>query len=681
MPDRDESTESRIEELFHALLELPPAQRETYLAAQAGIDDDTRQQVLEMIAIADDQPDLLEPPVEPPAPERLGKYEILAETGRGGMGVVYRARDTQLGRDVAVKVLPERLARDAQSLERFEREARLLGALSNENIATLYSLEVDGGVRFLTMEFVEGRTLAAVLREGALPIDRALQIGRQTARALAAAHVRHIVHRDLKPSNIMITPEGLAKVLDFGIAKALGAAPEGLTSAVAAHGPLTTTLGTPGYMSPEQLRGGMVDHRADIWAFGCLLYECLTGVRAVPAGATVPATGEDFPVPDLTRLPDGLPTGIRSLLEGCLAIDPERRLDSCAAICETLENIRVSGGTAGRRRLRPVGLALVAVTVLLAGYFVGKALTDGGADQPALAGASTAESARTALADLTITTTPAAAAVTINGRYLGRTPLREQVPGGDVVVRAEMPGYATVVESLVLKAGDGVERMFTLVELTGDLLVESEPAGAVIILDSRRLEAVTPQRITALPVRQAHTLRLELAGYRPADLGVVEVVADSLLSMRHRFELTTHPLAVYSKPTGATVVVDGDTVGITPSRLPALPRGAHQLTLQLAGHVSQHRPFVVPDDGAALEITLAPLPPGQLDLRIVPFADVWIDGAKQAASTSYFTGQFAPGRHVVELRHPVYAAVVDTVVVVSGETAKIPYTLSNGRSE
>lgn len=347
MPEQPPSGESRIEELFHALLALPAEQRRTYLDSQAALDRATRDQVLEMVSIADEQPDLLEPPVERPAPERLGKYEILGELGRGGMGVVYRARDTQLGRELAVKVLPERLARDDQSLARFEREARLLAALNNENIATLFSLEEDAGVRYLTMEYVAGETLATILRDGPLPREKALGIARQTARALAAAHAGQIVHRDLKPANIMITPEGQAKVLDFGIAKALETGPDAGSGAAVVEGNMTTAIGTPGYMSPEQLAGGPVDRRADIWAFGCLLFEMMTGKRAVSPEGMIPGSGLAFAAPDLDVLPADLPRPVRSLLTECLRLDPELRLDSAAAICEALDQVEAAAARRG----------------------------------------------------------------------------------------------------------------------------------------------------------------------------------------------------------------------------------------------------------------------------------------------------------------------------------------------
>src|SRR6201998_1012401 len=216
----------------------------------------------------------------------LGSYELSAQIGVGGMGEVYQAHDTKLGRDVAIKVLPEGFAHDPERLSRFQREAKMLAALNDPNIATIYGLEQSNGTSYLVMELVSGETLAdRIKREGAVPIEEALALAKQIAEALEAAHEKGIIHRDLKPANVKVTPEGKVKVLDFGLAKAF--AGDGVnedpsnspTLSVAAtmHGVI---LGTAAYMSPEQARGKSVDKRTDIWAFGCVLYEMFTGKQA-----------------------------------------------------------------------------------------------------------------------------------------------------------------------------------------------------------------------------------------------------------------------------------------------------------------------------------------------------------------------------------------------------------------
>ena len=219
---------------------------------------------------------------------RFGPYKIGAQIGVGGMGEVYRATDTNLGRDVAIKVLPEALAHHPERLARLEREARTLAALNHPNIAQIHGLQESDGTKALVMELVEGPTLADRIAQGAIPADEALPIARQIAEALEAAHDQGIIHRDLKPANVKVRPDGIAKVLDFGLAKALEPASPGSTDATASPtitSPALITrmgviLGTAAYMSPEQAKGRAADKRSDVWAFGCVLYEMLTGRRA-----------------------------------------------------------------------------------------------------------------------------------------------------------------------------------------------------------------------------------------------------------------------------------------------------------------------------------------------------------------------------------------------------------------
>src|SRR5262245_21648734 len=222
---------------------------------------------------------------------RLGPYEILSAIGAGGMGEVYRATDTNLGRQVAIKVLPEAFAQDSERMARFEREAKTLASLNHPNIAIIHGLEKSRGTYALVMELVEGEDLSERISRGAIPIDEALPIAKQTGEALEAAHEQGIIHRDLKPANIKVRSDGTVKVLDFGLAKladpaaATGANPSPLSLSPTITSPVLMTgvgvlLGTAAYMSPEQAKGRPADKRSDIWAFGCVLYEMLTGKRA-----------------------------------------------------------------------------------------------------------------------------------------------------------------------------------------------------------------------------------------------------------------------------------------------------------------------------------------------------------------------------------------------------------------
>jgi eukaryotic-like serine/threonine-protein kinase len=217
---------------------------------------------------------------------KLGTYEIIALLGQGGMGEVYQALDTKLGRDVAIKVLPEAFAHDPERLSRFQREAKMLASLNHPNIAAIYGLEEDAGRNYLVMELVPGETLAERLkREGPVPVEETLTIAKQIAEALEAAHEKSVIHRDLKPANVKVTPEGRVKVLDFGLAKAFvgDGASEDISNSPTLSRAATmrgVILGTAAYMSPEQARGKTVDKRTDLWAFGCVLYELVTGKQA-----------------------------------------------------------------------------------------------------------------------------------------------------------------------------------------------------------------------------------------------------------------------------------------------------------------------------------------------------------------------------------------------------------------
>jgi serine/threonine protein kinase/Tol biopolymer transport system component len=276
---------------------------------------------------------------------RLGPYEITAQVGVGGMGEVYRATDTKLKREVAVKVLPAAVARDPERLARFQREAEVLASLNHPNIAAIYGLEETESTKALVMELVEGPTLADRIAQSALPIDEALPIATQIAVAFEAAHEQGIIHRDLKPANIKVRPDGTVKVLDFGLAKALDRTPVvAAAEAPTLSSPLLLTnqgviLGTPAYMSPEHARGGPVDKRTDIWAFGCVLFEMLTGQRAFRAedvASTLARVLEGGP--NWNALPSGVPAAVRRTLELCLRRDTRNRLRDFGDVRLALEN-------------------------------------------------------------------------------------------------------------------------------------------------------------------------------------------------------------------------------------------------------------------------------------------------------------------------------------------------------
>jgi dienelactone hydrolase len=338
--------------LFHSALEHEPKERPALLDHACGSDTDLRNLVERLLAREAEAGGFL----ETAAPYQLaitnaraitllgrqfGSYQIVAQLGAGGMGEVYRAYDSKLGRDVALKTLPAEFACDPQRLARLRREARTLASLNHPNIAAIYGLEESGDLHWLVLELAEGETL-----RGPVPIAQALDYGRQVAEALEAAHQKGVIHRDVKPANVKVTAQGRVKVLDFGLAKAIlgPEANQDLTQAAGMEGAHSLTghiLGTPGYMSPEQLRGQPVDARTDTWAFGCLLYELLAGKHAFGGDTvsdTIAAVLEHEP--DWQALPVRTPSPILHLLRQCLQKDAHDRLGSIAEARRTLEQVQ-----------------------------------------------------------------------------------------------------------------------------------------------------------------------------------------------------------------------------------------------------------------------------------------------------------------------------------------------------
>jgi eukaryotic-like serine/threonine-protein kinase len=313
---------------------------------------------------------------------RLGPYEITALIGQGGMGEVWRATDSNLGRPVAIKVLPDAFASDPERLARFEREAKTLAALNHPNIAAIYGLEKADGVRALVMELVEGATLAERIAQGPLPIKEALVIAQQIAHALEEAHEQSIIHRDLKPANIKFARSGDVKVLDFGLAKAFrgdksgpGVSPLPTLTATELTGAI---LGTPAYMSPEQARGQVLDRRADIWAFGCVLYEMLTGRVAFPGKTisdTIAAILEREPAWE--AVPDATPAPVSRLLRRCLEKDLKRRLRDAGDVRIDLEDALADPAYVERGSQKPATVTRREAISTVVGAVIGAAAAGG----------------------------------------------------------------------------------------------------------------------------------------------------------------------------------------------------------------------------------------------------------------------------------------------------------------
>ena len=372
-----------ISHLYHAALERPPAERGAFLKDACTGDAALQQELESLLRYEPAAARFLDIPVSQIGANahkpdldivgrQLGPYTIAAQIGVGGMGEVYRARDRKLGRDVAIKTLPPELASDPNRLTRFQREARALATLNHPNIAAIYGLEESAGGSYLVLELVDGETLADRLSQtGPMATGEVLRIASQIAEALEAAHGKGITHRDIKPSNVKVTPEGRVKVLDFGLAKSL---PQGgvhdetsiVSTSTALHTQSGAIVGTPPYMSPEQIRGQVTDQRTDVWAFGCVVYELLSGRRPF-RGSTLPDIFAAIlqSEPDWHDLPAGVPEDVRTLLRRCLEKDASRRWQGFDVVRRELARAR--SAATGHERMRPqIVLLFGAVPVALA---------------------------------------------------------------------------------------------------------------------------------------------------------------------------------------------------------------------------------------------------------------------------------------------------------------------------
>ncbi len=331
----------------------------------------------------------------PAAGDRLAQYEVVAPLGAGGMGEVYRARDTRLGREVALKILPESVAGDPERLARFEREARTLASVNHPNIAVLYGLETSSETTpvFLAMELVEGTDLAQRIANGPLTIDETIALGTQIAAGLEAAHLKGIIHRDLKPANIRITHDGIVKILDFGLAKEGAPQPDDAdyTASPTVTADMTragTIMGTAPYLSPEQASGKLVDRRTDIWALGCVLYEMLSGRRAFPGKTSTEIVARVLErEPDWDALPPTVSPALRRLLERCLAKHPQQRLRDAGDVALALEDLANGGDAPDPAAERPrsttglrvaFGLASMIAAILAVLLWTGRSVSQHG---------------------------------------------------------------------------------------------------------------------------------------------------------------------------------------------------------------------------------------------------------------------------------------------------------------
>jgi len=374
----------RVKQIFQAALDREPQRRDAFLREVCSDDAALQAEVESLLDAHQRAGSFAEgPAVRAWAPgQTFGPYQITGWLGSGAMGEVYRARDTRLKRDVALKLLPELLALDSDRLSRFTREAQILASLNHPNIATIHGLEQAGDRRALVLELIDGPTLADQIRQGPIPLDEVLSIARQIGEALEAAHEQGIIHRDLKPSNVKLRPNGVVKVLDFGVAKVMASTLAGVTDGepppVAAATDDGVIVGTIAYMSPEQARGKAVDKRTDIWAFGCVIYEMLTGTLAFAgddATEVLAAIVKGEPAWEL--LPPGTPPNISNLLRCCLTKDPHKRLrdiGDARLVIEGAFDTKPDALASSATRPMRMRLATYSAVVLLASSLAGIAV-------------------------------------------------------------------------------------------------------------------------------------------------------------------------------------------------------------------------------------------------------------------------------------------------------------------
>jgi Tol biopolymer transport system component len=563
--------------------------------------------------------------------ETLGAYRVVTKLGAGGMGEVYRAHDTRLNRDVAIKVLPELFARDPERLARFTREAQTLAALNHPNIAQIYGVEESGPVRAIVMELVEGEELSARIARGPIPWTEALPLARQVADALEAAHENGIIHRDLKPANVKIT-DGRIKVLDFGLAKLGTPDAAGSISSDLLNSPTMTTsetrvgmiLGTAAYMAPEQAQGKTADKRADIWAFGVVLYEMLSGSSLFGAGSTTEVLAAVIKdTPDWTALPADVPPAMRRLLARCLEKDPKQRLRDIGDARFELNQADASGtersDASGKRHALPVWVLGAAV--------------------------------------LTIAMIAAILAM--------RRPSSEAAPRGPR--RGAIP---------ISDLGDS--RTFTFrVALSGDgLLLVHDTSGRASggPLHARRLDSLDSQPIegTAGAVSPFLSYDGRLVGFeREAEIFSVPVAGGAVVHARGSAHLPEGRPAwmpdgriVFTSPRGGLVLMNAD--GSSPRTLTTPERGER--------HIS---PCPLPD-GRTVLFTAVGADPGEARIAAVSLAD---GGVRTLIEDGAVTGQFSDG-YLVYARpdRRLMAVPFDaTRVEISGPTQSLPDHVSRTR--
>lgn len=579
--------------------------------------------------------------------QRIGKYEILSELGQGGMGKVYKARDTFIGRIVAIKVIQERGLDIPDIKKRFNREARSVGQLSHEAITTLFDAGEEDGRLYLVMEYLEGSDLDEVLLSGKqLSLEEKLRIVLQVCEGLDYAHSKGVIHRDIKPSNVRLLPNGRVKIMDFGIARVLSDT-QVLTRT-------NTKLGTPHYMSPEQVNDDPVDKRTDIFSFGILFYELLMGLNPFKASrlSSVFYKVLMFDPPPVEIASTHLSEALQPIVAKCLAKEPDQRYQSFGEVIRALHPLqhRLDETVLMRRPIEEHALK------------TGEAVADDtvverhNVDEPLPQPKATPEPKKSTLPEQL----PQRKQVGKKAKpqVVAQPPFRKgwyAVLGVLLIVLLATGSYFAFWKELPGKKGEGPPALPPPVVTTGSLFVDSTPKGARILLNDNP-EGTTPQIISDVEAA-SHQLELQLEDHE-AYAALVDVVAEETLRVNASMVplppvITTGSLSIASTPPGAQILIDDVPRGIAPRRVPGIEAGTHRLELRLEGYdVYETSVEVVAEETRQVTASLVQRL-GVLRVAVIPWGRLLVDGEEQQAEVTTMASFEVPaGSRWVTIEHP-----------------------------
>ncbi len=594
-----------------------------------------------------------------------GRFIVLEELGRGGMGRVYRVLDKKLDVDIALKLIKPEIASDEHIIERFKNELRLTRVISHKNVCRTYDLSEDPGGYFITMEYVPGENLKSTIqRVGSISIGRTLSIAKQICEGLAAAHHLDIIHRDLKPQNIMLDRAGNVRIMDFGISRSLRA--RGIT----ADGIM---VGTPEYISPEQAEGNKVDARSDIYSLGAILFEMVTGKVPFEGDTTLSIILKQKlePPPDPGTLVPHLPKGISRIILKCLEKDRDRRYNNVEALYADLEKAEQESQSTdeipiqktkkpvlARLRVLPsqiAGISLTLIVVLIVGFLLlGRAKQGPGGDakknmpvvsEPAAPKSSPAIPSVDASAQngsVEINSSPPEAMIILNGKPEGTTPLKKEMPPGRYEIKVvKAPGYREVAEFFALKAEEKFSKTYSLVPVF-ILEIITVPEGADILIDGV-LQGKTPRELEIAKSSCQLELRKEQGGPVLTEFLRLNPGRNTI---RRTFNQAKFGLKINTVPPGARVTIGNEAAAMSPIAKTVAP-GLYAVKIEKDGFRTMQESLPVEAD-VVKTYELAKLLPGKVRFNVNPYADVYIDDKLVGEVPPVKTMELAEGRYTLK---------------------------------